>query len=338
MAFRAIQPPKRPDGHEKMEKAGSEKRWPLRIGLLVAFLALVASASLIATMRPAPLAKSASSSSIPATTAPATLTTVARPTTTSIPGAFSGPIRIASVGRGCNLALGSTTVTVRSRAVGRCTVLEIGDSLGEDLGLGLEQVLAPSSRLNLVMLDTVSTGLANPWYYNWPVHFAADLTGYHPQLVLVMLGGNDEQGMVVNGCALVCGTAAWKKAYLSDIREIITEATSAGAYVLWIGLPIMQPLAYSQGAALLNSLYKLGVATKADATFVPTWSLFSNPEGLFESAAAVNGIETTLRASDGIHFSPSGWDVLATYVIREMALIYHVKLAPTSPAVITHWG
>ena len=225
-----------------------------------------------------------------------------------------------------------------SRAVGRCTVLEIGDSLGEDLGIGLEQVLAQTSGLNLVMLDKVSTGLANSWYYNWPVHLGADLKRYDPQLVIVMLGGNDRQGMQVNGCTLVCGTAAWQKAYLADIREIITETTSTGAYVLWIGLPIMQPFAYSQGVALLNSRYKLAVTTQADATFVPTWSLFSNPKGLFESAATVNGVETTLRASDGIHFSPEGWDVLATYVIREMALIYHLKLAPASPAVITHWG
>ena len=267
-----------------------------------------------------------------------TKTTSPTTTTTTVPGAFSGPIRVTPVGHGCDLALGLTTVTVRSRAVGRCTVLEIGDSLGEDLGIGLGQVLAPSSGLNLVMLDRVSTGLANSWYYNWPVHLASDLAQYHPQLVLVMLGGNDEQGMLVNGCALACGSAAWKKAYLSDIREIITEATSVGAYVLWIGLPIMQPLAYGQGVALLNSLYKLGVTSEADATFVPTWSLFANPEGQFESAAAVNGVETTLRASDGIHFSPAGWNVLATYVIREMALVYHVKLVPTSPAVITRWG
>lgn len=227
---------------------------------------------------------------------------------------------------------------MRSRAVGRCTVLEIGDSLGKDLGIGLGQVVAPSAGFNFVMLDKISTGLANSWYYNWPVHLAGDLMHYHPQLVVVMLGDNDEQSMLLNGCELVCGTAAWQKAYLSDIRKIITEVTSAGAYVLWVGLPIMQPLAYSQGVALLNSIYRLSVTSEADAAFVPTWSLFSNPEGLFESAAAVNGVETTLRASDGIHFSPSGWDVLATYVIREMALIYHVKLAPTWPAVITHWG
>ena len=296
MALRADQPPELPSRHERTEKAGSAASWPLRIGLIVALLALTAGSSLIATMRPAPLAGPTSPLSISATTAPISSTTVATPTATPIPGAFSGATRVTPVGHGCNFALGSTTVTVRSRVVGRCTVLEIGDSIGEDLGLGFEQVLSPSSGLHLVMLDKASTGLANSWYYNWPVHLTADITKYHPQLIIVMLGGNDEQGMLVNGCAVACGSAAWQKAYLSDVRKVITEATSIGVYVLWIGLPIMQPVAYSQGAALLNSLYKLGVTTEADATFVPTWSLFSNPEGFFESAAAVNGVETTLRA------------------------------------------
>ena len=36
----------------------------------------------------------------------------------------------------------------------------------------------------------------------------------------------------------------------------------------------------------------------------------------------MNGVQTTLREPDGIHFSFAGEDVLATYVIREVALIY----------------
>ena len=338
MALRADQAPKLRSRRERTDHGGRARRWPLRISLLAVALALISGSAMLATMQPARQTTPTSSSSTPVTTEPGASTTVATRTSTTIPGAFSGAIHLTPVGRGCDLALGSTTVTVPSRAVGRCTVLEIGDSLGEDLGFGLRAVLSRPSGLNLVMLDKVSTGLANSWYYSWPVHLAADLMKYHPQLVIVMLGGNDEQGMVVNGCALACGSAAWKKAYLADVRRILTEASAAGAYVLWIGLPIMQPVSYNQGAALLNSLYKLGVTTEADATFVPTWSLFSNPEGEFESTAAVNGVETTLRASDGIHFSPAGWDVLATYVVREMALVYHVKLVPTAPAVITHWG
>lgn len=187
-------------------------------------------------------------------------------------------------------------------------------------------------------MDKSSTGLANAWFYSWPAHLAAFLKEYHPQLVLVMLGGNDEQGIEIKGSAVQFGTPAWRSAELANVRKVVTEATSAGAYVLWVGMPIMQAASYSQGMSILNAIFEQGVTSEANATFVPTWSLFSNPAGQFEMQAAVNGVQTTLREPDGIHFSFSGEDVVATYILREMARIYHVALAPTSPAVITNWG
>ena len=51
------------------------------------------------------------------------------------------------------------------KPVRRCTILEIGDSLGSDLGWGLTRHLSAASGLHLVQLDTPSTGLANSWFF-----------------------------------------------------------------------------------------------------------------------------------------------------------------------------
>jgi hypothetical protein len=119
---------------------------------------------------------------------------------------------------------------------------------------------------------------------------------------------------------------------------MISEATASGAYVLWIGMPIMQQPSYSHAMQILNSLYLEGVSADPKATFVPTWSLFSNDQGAFQSSAVVNGARTTLRQSDGIHYSLAGENVIATYVLRQMESIYQVQLAPTNPSVITSWN
>jgi hypothetical protein len=216
-------------------------------------------------------------------------------------------------------------------------VLEIGDSLGNDLGWGLARVLPTGSGLQLDQLDTSATGLVNTSFYDWPTRLEADIAQYHPQLVIVSLGGNDEQGMVQDGSVLQFPTAAWQDAYLARVDQIINEATADGAFVLWVGLPIMQQPSYSQGIATLNSLYQEAASLSPRASFISTWSLFANPAGDFASTAMVNGVAATLREPDGIHYSLAGENVIATYVTEEIASIYHVQLVPGSPSSITGW-
>lgn len=234
---------------------------------------------------------------------------------------------------GCQLSLSAGAPAL---PVGSCTVLEIGDSLGNDLGWGLARELPSGSSLKLVQLDKSSTGLANDGYYDWPAELETDLGLYHPQLVLISLGGNDEQGMEVDGAAVQFPSPAWVAAYRTRVRQLISEAAASGALVMWVGMPVMEDPDYSQGMETLNSLYQQGVRTDPNAVFVSTWQLFSE-QGTYQTTADVNGVPESLREPDGIHYSFTGENVIATYVIDELASIFHVKLAPTNPALITEW-
>ena len=97
----------------------------------------------------------------------------------------------------------------------------------------------------------------------------------------------------------------------------------------------MAPAGYREGTEILNSLFRSVTASVPGVTFLPTWSLLASASGAYQNAAKVNRVSAVLRASDGIHFSVIGEDVLATYVINEMASIYHVKLRPGEPAYLT---
>jgi hypothetical protein len=254
--------------------------------------------------------------------------------TTSMRNAVVAPTDPNRADNGCGFSLDTGTALA---PVGHCTVLEIGDSLGNDLGWGLARELPTGSGVELTQLDKSSTGLANSSFYDWPTQLATDLNLYHPQLVIVCLGGNDEQGMTVDGSVVQFSTTAWESAYLARVEQLIDEATAHGAFVLWVGLPIMQQPSYGQGVEILNSIYQQAVASHSKASFVSTWSLLANPEGEYEPTAIVNGAPATLREPDGIHYSLSGENVIATYVLEEIASIYHVQLLPDSPAMITGW-
>lgn len=237
-------------------------------------------------------------------------------------------------GHGCGLTIGTG---VAPGPVGSCSILEIGDSLGTDLGWGLARELPPGSGLTLVQLDRSSTGLANAGFYDWPAELQADLVEYQPQLVLVCLGGNDEQGMVVGGDAVEFPTAAWKSAYLARVDEIVNEAAATGAFVLWVGMPVMEDPGYSQGMQVLNGVYEQAVSSDPTGIFLSSSALFSNGGGSYQQVADVNGTPEPLRQADGIHLATSGEDVLATYVIQQIASVYRVEVSPSHPATITGW-
>ena len=106
---------------------------------------------------------------------------------------------------------------------------------------------------------------------------------------------------------------------------------------MWVGMPVMEDPGYSQGMAILNSLYQKAAGADPDAAFVSTWQLFSNSEGAYQAVADVNGLPENLREPDGIHYSLTGEDVIATYVIHEIDSVFHVQLSPTNPETITGW-
>ena len=228
----------------------------------------------------------------------------------------------------------TTTSVPALTAIGHCTVLEIGDSLGNDLGWGLARELGNDHVLRLVQADKSSSGLTTPWFYNWPAKEKVLLAQYHPQLVIATFGGNDEQNLRVNGHVVAFGSAPWTTAYTKIVTGIATAATKSGAYVLWVGMPIMGPNTYRANMVPINAVYQKVEQSVPGMTFLPTWDLFANARGQFANSAPVNQVPSVLRSSDGIHFSYVGENVFATYVAHELAQVYHVLVTPSQPMFI----
>jgi uncharacterized protein len=320
------------------------RRWPLRVGLGLALSALVIVGDRAYQSHPGAADSPSSTTSAPArpTTSVAGATTSAPTTTARRVAAVDHPIvnpgALDQRARGCGLHVTSTTTpsattttTRRVVGLGHCTVLEIGDSLGNDLGWGLARELAGVPGLHLIQEDKSSTGLTATWFFNWPHHLSADLRRYHPNLVIVCLGANDEQALAVKGVSRAFGSSSWASVYRTRIRRVTSLATAAGSYVLWVGLPIMEPAQYRRGVNFLNAQYRAVVPTIPGAAFQPTWDLLADAQGNFRAGGSVNGVQSALRAPDGIHFTVVGENVFATFVARQIATIYHVPLAPREP-------
>lgn len=226
----------------------------------------------------------------------------------------------------------TTTTSTLPKLTGTISVLEIGDSLGEDLGFGLGYELASDRTVHFYGDAVGDTGLARPDYYDWPAHLASELAAIHPQVVVVFLGANDSQNMTTSSGIVVFGTAAWKATYAERVAAVMSEATSAGARVIWVGMPVMEDPTLSSNMAMMDSIYRREAGLHPGVTYLDSWPLFSTPSGQYTATkTGPNGQTWLLRDPDGIHLDSAGGDLLASAVVAKMNASYGLHLPVLLP-------
>jgi len=209
-------------------------------------------------------------------------------------------------------------------------VLIVGDSVGLDLGQPLVNTLATYGDVTSYLDGRIDTGLTRPDYFNWPAELQIDLTNQQPNLVVVMIGANDPQGLVTPDGSLQYGQAGWDAAYSSRVAAFIAEANNAGAHVLWVGMPPMQDPVLDAKLRHLNSLVETQVAaSKGGAAYLSSVPSLGDPHGGFASFLPNSaGAEINVRTPDGIHLSPGGGARLAAAVAEAMQTQLHIGLTP----------
>ena len=225
------------------------------------------------------------------------------------------------------LATTTTTTHATVTTADPLRVVEIGDSLGEDLGDAMESTW-PSATVHLTVAARGDTGLSNSAYYDWPTALAALLSSAHPQVVVVLLGANDLQSMVSGSTVLYDGTPAWNDEYAVRVTEIVSESVRAGAHVLWIGEPAMQTAFINAGMTRLDGIAQRVVAHfPGKAAYLSANSVLA-PGGSFSfDVTGPTGEELQVRTPDGVHLMPAGADLLAAAAAKALATTWGMHVA-----------
>jgi hypothetical protein len=201
----------------------------------------------------------------------------------------------------------------------RLSVLEIGDSLGIDLGDQLQSQLDATGMARTTMASVGDSGLANVSFYDWPAHLADELATDRPQVVVVFLGANDDQGLDVDGDAAHPGTSAWASAYAQRVDDVLDEATSARARVVWVGMPPMAEPDLNSAMTREDVIYQRETARFPGTLYVSSSAVLGGASGLYEaSGVGPSGGQVGLRAPDGVHLTPDGAELLSRAVIEAM--------------------
>ncbi len=196
-------------------------------------------------------------------------------------------------------------------------VAVVGDSLAAGLGVYLERALRPALT-RVTKQGRISTGLSREDYFNWPVALKQIMDGYRPDLVVVMTGVNDNQGLLTpdGHMQTPIGTYEWPKAYEQRVEDFTKIAVDNGAHVVWVGLPIVSdkdrwPLFQRQ-----NDIFERVAAHTPNVTYVDVWDRFATPDGDYSAYYRDDGKVELIRESDGIHFNGTGYEMVADAAVQ----------------------
>ena len=207
------------------------------------------------------------------------------------------------------------------------TVLILGDSLAATgFGALLEEKLDAHPDVVCYRKAKSASGLARPDFYDWFDQGARQVEFRKPDLVVVVMGGNDGQDLPAwKGSSRVnWDTAGWPGAYRSRVDDFLGKVTAPveggdAARVLWLGLPQMGMRSLEKKLVLIRQIQQEAVAALGTGgVYLDTTQFLVDENGQLLSSAPVQGKTRELRAEDGIHFTMSGSEYLADKVYPEI--------------------
>ena len=196
-------------------------------------------------------------------------------------------------------------------------VAVIGDSLSQGLGPAIERWMNPSV-VRVLSLGRQSTGLSREDYFNWQAGMRQIVEEFRPDLVFVMLGSNDAQAQISrDGTSIPVGSAQWVEGYRERAANLLREATRAGTHVVWVGIPIVEERQRWDFYRRVNDIYRDTASADPLGTYVDTWTPFEGRDGGYTAFVRnERGDLVEVRASDGVHFTPSGYTFLGRLAIH----------------------
>ncbi len=190
----------------------------------------------------------------------------------------------------------------------------VGDSTMIETGKALQRSLADTGLAESILDARASSGFSRPDFYDWPAHLREVIPERDPEVVVAMFGGNDAQGFVVDGSVYDFGSPEWITEYGNRVRGAMEYLAEDGRTVIWISQPTMRSASFESKIAVINQIYQEQAAVVDGVVLLDSRPLLT-PNGYDAYGTGVGGSEVQLRASDGIHLTGAGGEVIAAAVL-----------------------
>ncbi|WP_417435594.1 DUF459 domain-containing protein [Hoeflea sp.] len=197
-------------------------------------------------------------------------------------------------------------------------ILVVGDFLANRTADGLRAAFAEAPGVVIVDRANGSSGLVRDDYYNWPEEARNIVEEVQPSIIVVQIGSNDRQQLVVDGEREPVRSAKWLAEYERRTRSLIDALQVRNTPLLWIGMPAFKSPSMTTDMVAFNGVFRTQVE-KAGGEFIDIWDGFVDEEGKFVfTGSDINGQQVRLRGSDGINVTEAGRRKIAFYAEKSI--------------------
>ncbi|MBX7169630.1 MAG: DUF459 domain-containing protein [Pyrinomonadaceae bacterium] len=198
--------------------------------------------------------------------------------------------------------------------------LLVGDSMMLVwFGPALENSLLKFNGVSVVREGVYSTGLNRIDYYDWFTKTDELIAKNKPDVLVIMFGGNDGQGMLdKNGKPHDFGTESWKEIYHQRVNIYLSRFSPKVKKIYWVGHPITGNESFLNKFQTMNSIYQSECAKFSNAVFISTWERFSVNGEYRQTIPDDDGLWQIAKSSDGVHVTEFGGKIMANFVIKEI--------------------
>jgi hypothetical protein len=203
--------------------------------------------------------------------------------------------------------------SARSRPV---SIAVVGDSLANDLARGMEALYGDRDRIRIIKHTRFATGLVRTDYFDWQDSIRRLLAHSNPDIVVVLIGGNDHQQIRTDTARFDPFSKEWVAEYSRRVATFMAPLRKERAKIYWIGLPAVRSPSLSRSYQMMNVIYRKE-AQRRGFKYVSTWDAFLDRTGAYSSfGQSLSGVKRQLRENDGMHFTEPGRIALAAHVAR----------------------
>jgi hypothetical protein len=204
----------------------------------------------------------------------------------------------------------------------------MGDSLADGLWGAIFRAFLRCPAVTVLRLTAVSDGLARTAPEDWLARLPPAGPAGGRDVVVVQLGANDITSIRRGTGREVFGTEGWKTLYRDRVEALAQGLAAAGAErVFWFGLPVVGQTRLEPDYRTISALQAEGAAA-GGAVFVDIHGLTMFGAEGFTLNAEVDGGTRQVRATDQVHFTELGYDLVAAAIRADLARL----LAPRRPA------